>query len=330
MSKKLWIFLAFFCGIASFPVLFVLGALLGDLMGSLLLIKPHIATSEDILIGVTALISFGGSFFLFSLLAGKGNAKSAAYYTFSGILFLVAVVYAIFCFIAHSYNLLWFSVTGGIITFILLKTFIKKDDSQNDPEQNDLAQSEQLNNQDKPAKGYRYCQVCGAAIDQETFTCTGCGKQYHKIKVSLKKFAKNFFTLRRLNIFLIICLICLSGFCVYQHTKIEETQAVVAEISTLLADVTKTRDTLKNNLVSLMEDTNELRWEYEQQTYEYDFFHDYACIVIEGNSYYHHYDHYDTYEFHSRISGNPIYFLIYNIETAESRGYKPCPDCWYE
>lgn len=187
--------------------------------------------------------------------------------------------------------------------------------------------SEQLNNQDKPAKGYRYCQVCGVAIDQETFICTGCGKQYHKIKASLKKFAKTFFTLRRLNIFLIICLIFLSVFCVYQHTKIEETQAVVAEISTLLADVTKTRDTLKNNLVSLTEDVVELRWEYDHQTYEYDFSHDHACIVYEGNSYYHRYDHYERSRF---LYKDLAHFWIYNTEAAESRGYKPCPDCWYE
>ena len=52
---------------------------------------------------------------------------------------------------------------------------------------------------------------------------------------------------------------------------------------------------------------------------EFCFFRNYACIVTEKGSRYHHYGCY-------HILGRESY--IYNIELAEYKGYTPCLDCW--
>ena len=52
---------------------------------------------------------------------------------------------------------------------------------------------------------------------------------------------------------------------------------------------------------------------------EFCFFRNYACIVTEKGSRYHHYGCY-------HILGREYY--IYNIELAEYKGYTPCLDCW--
>ena len=52
---------------------------------------------------------------------------------------------------------------------------------------------------------------------------------------------------------------------------------------------------------------------------EYDFYHEYACIVTKAGEKYHRYGC-------SHLSYDS--FWIYNVAAAESRGYEPCSDCW--
>ena len=58
---------------------------------------------------------------------------------------------------------------------------------------------------------------------------------------------------------------------------------------------------------------------YKKIKDEYQFFHDYAVITTSTGKRYHRYNCY-------HISNRR--FCIYNISTAESKGYTPCLDCY--
>ena len=59
--------------------------------------------------------------------------------------------------------------------------------------------------------------------------------------------------------------------------------------------------------------------QYDDVLSEYEFFHDYAVVVTENGTKYHHYNCQ-----HVRNSN----FFIYNIEYAIGKGYQPCEDCF--
>jgi hypothetical protein len=58
---------------------------------------------------------------------------------------------------------------------------------------------------------------------------------------------------------------------------------------------------------------------YEKIKDEYEFYHEYAVRVTTTGKKYHRYDCY-----HAKDKS----FYIYNISTAEAKGYTPCLDCY--
>ena len=77
------------------------------------------------------------------------------------------------------------------------------------------------------------------------------------------------------------------------------------------------------NVRSLKKETDQkyadLKAEYSNIVDEYNFFHDYAVIVTEHGTKYHHYGCY-------HIKDQDFY--IYNIDNAKHQGYTPCKDCF--
>ena len=137
----------------------------------------------------------------------------------------------------------------------------------------------------------RYCSRCGSLIDNKTKACTGCGKQYFKIR-----FTK--FTI--LAIILVISII-------FNVVQLIDRNAIDERRYYWMNEADK--------LQGQVNDLENEKWENWAKLY---FFDNHAVIVDEHSKKYHKYkcDDLDT-----------SYFWIYNTEAAEAKGYYACPKC---
>lgn len=78
-------------------------------------------------------------------------------------------------------------------------------------------------------------------------------------------------------------------------------------------------DQLEEENESLAHENYELFEQMVDMGVDYEFFWEYAGCVNENGSFYHH---------PSCDNFSDEYFYIYNVDLAESYGYKPCPVCW--
>jgi hypothetical protein len=145
----------------------------------------------------------------------------------------------------------------------------------------------------------RFCSHCGSLIDEETKTCTGCGKQYFKgIKHTLGKlFSKQHIALVIVSFVLLISLI--------------------ANI-VLAVNVAKNND-LENEIDDLENEIDDLENEIDGLENDLYFYDKHVVFVLnDGTNIYH---KVDCYKFGSYS------FWAFNVEAAKGRGYRPCSWC---
>lgn len=161
-----------------------------------------------------------------------------------------------------------------------------------------------------PNKKKRYCKICGAQIDSESKTCTGCGKHYFRnpLKRINKKIA--------LLIAAVLLFVSLAGLNIYQYARFEkeyvnfETELAareqkITEQEQQIADLNETIHTDKIRILQLHEANQ--------------FMENYVAIVPDNG----------TGEFHKFGCEdlNLAFSKLYYIEDAIEYGYIPCIKC---
>ena len=149
----------------------------------------------------------------------------------------------------------------------------------------------------------RYCTHCGSLIDEETKTCTGCGKQYFK---GIKHFLGKIFCKKHLALVIVSFVLLVS---------------LIANIvlAVNVADLDRAyhinRDKVENYEDLIDDYRNEIDG-LENDLYFYD--RHVVFVSDDGTNLYH---KVDCYKFDSS------YFWAYNTEKAVQLGYRPCSWC---
>ena len=154
------------------------------------------------------------------------------------------------------------------------------------------------------------CKKCGGLVDPETKKCTDCGKQYSGFPVH--------WLLRGLAAALIIAM---GVGLVYLYNQ---NQALAQELDTKTKEASEYESLYKG----AESDANEWKEKYSAIYDEYEFYHDYAVIVGDGETNYHSYGCsrlFDNYG-NMKVDG----FWIHNVYAAEGLDYDPCPECLSE
>lgn len=164
--------------------------------------------------------------------------------------------------------------------------------------------------QGKQKNALEFCRACGNPIDARTGRCIACGKQYHRLKYKAAAAARNALPLlgASVPILLIAFLFIINDMHSDLQATREELMQATEELEQKESSIARYQQTIESyqDKTAAMED-------------EFWFFRDYAAIITENNSAYHHY---------FCANWDKSSFMIYNIENAESYGYYPCPDCW--
>ena len=156
----------------------------------------------------------------------------------------------------------------------------------------------------------RFCSHCGSFIDEETKTCTGCGKQYFKgIKHTLGKlFSKQHIALVIVSFVLLISLIA--------------NMVLAVNVADLDRAYGINRDKVENyedRIDGYLDKINDLKNEIDGLENDLYFYDKYVVFVSDdGTNIYH---KVDCYKFDSS------YFWAYNVEAAKGKGYRPCSWC---
>ncbi len=163
----------------------------------------------------------------------------------------------------------------------------------------------------------RYCSRCGSIIDTKTGKCTGCGKRYRRFKAFDYRTA--------FIVTLILAFVLMGALCYFVYIDYNKTN-LIANMDALIAGKNKIIDEKDASIKTLQNDYDELKDRadgYYKMAFsaidELAFWEEHAVIVSDdGKRYYHRYQctAWDGYD-----------FWIYNIEAAEQKGYKPCPEC---
>ena len=155
----------------------------------------------------------------------------------------------------------------------------------------------------KTTTAKKYCSHCGSLINEETKTCTGCGKQYFK---GFKHFWGRIFCKKQLALVIVsfVLLVSLITNIVLAVNVADLDRAYhinrdkVESYEDLIDDYQNTIDGLENNL----------------------YFYDKYVVFVsdDGTNLYH---KVDCYKFDSS------YFWAYNIDAAKDKGYRACSWC---
>lgn len=149
----------------------------------------------------------------------------------------------------------------------------------------------------------RYCSHCGSLINEETKTCTGCGKQYFK---GIKHFWGRIFCKKHLAL-VIVSFVLLASLI---------TNIVLAvNVADLDRAYQINRDKVENYEDLIDDYQNEIDG-LENDLYFYD--RHVVFVSDDGTNLYH---KVDCYKFDSS------YFWAYNTEKAVQLGYRPCSWC---
>lgn len=149
----------------------------------------------------------------------------------------------------------------------------------------------------KKEKRLRYCSRCGSVIDNETKKCTGCGKQYFKGI----RFSKSL-------VVIIALLVVVIGLTVLNINQYDDCQ--------FYKDNCKMKDEQIENWRNRVATLDAQISEYKSKV---EFMDEYVvCVEDDGTNLYHRYEC-------ERFVGNS--FWVFNVDTAEVRGYRACPDC---
>lgn len=163
----------------------------------------------------------------------------------------------------------------------------------------------QLKGKKPKQKKNTFCKRCGSLIDSATKKCSGCGRQYFKIRFSKKVYP----------VVSLILILGLAGGLIYQnyyfHDMLEQKDGVI--------------DFKQSMIDSLRDDVDKLESEQESAAKilklsieKAAFLDKYIAIIETGNVYHKH----GCEELDENSS-----FIAYNIKIAEAQGYKPCPKC---
>lgn len=156
-----------------------------------------------------------------------------------------------------------------------------------------------------------YCKKCGSVIDNESGECTGCGKQYFRIR--------KLFSSKVLIWLLVIACTGLAGCsyfwysgCIYQQQKNAELEKESKRNSDQV-------NTLTDKIASLEKDNDKLLEDFGHASFEAYWYETNVAICTPTGKKYHSYDcsHWKDSD----------YVYIFSIADAESRGYEPCSDC---
>lgn len=143
----------------------------------------------------------------------------------------------------------------------------------------------------------RYCSRCGSIIDNETKKCTGCGKQYFKGI----RFSKS-------SVVIIVLLVAVIGLTVLNINQYDDCQ--------FYKDNCKMKDEQIENWRNRAATLEAQISEYKSKV---EFMDEYVvCVEDDGTNLYHRYEC-------ERFVGNS--FWVFNVDTAEVRGYRACPNC---
>ena len=154
----------------------------------------------------------------------------------------------------------------------------------------------------------RHCSRCGHVIDQVTKKCTGCGKQYFK-----------FFAMQTFLIAMDILFIASFTMNIVFYLSNDEMKNTISNLENSNAALASANKKLSDNILELKEENTNLQSKILRYTDEIEFYDE--CVVFiedDGTKYYHNYDC-------RKFIGES--FWAYNTEAAQSKGYKPCPDC---
>ena len=158
-------------------------------------------------------------------------------------------------------------------------------------DQKDKPPKEKAKREPKPPS---YCNKCGGLIDAESKKCTQCAKQYFKWTASK-------IIILVLSLLLIISL-------VINFMQFDENLSLNSSCNYWRNEADEWKTTATNLVDAGVEDYKFIR-----------FYSTYAAIVIEDTKIYH------IYGCENLDISAPFY--IYNIPTAKSKGYYPCPKC---
>lgn len=117
--NKLRMICAYPLGLIAYCIGFVVGGLLGDLTNYLAIILPPMVDRASIGLTSSALGSNILGYACFAAIYPFSKSKRKAEIFFAIILFLIAVVYGISCFIFGTIGLLWYSCLSIILCIIL-------------------------------------------------------------------------------------------------------------------------------------------------------------------------------------------------------------------
>ena len=154
----------------------------------------------------------------------------------------------------------------------------------------------------------KYCSRCGSLIDATTKKCSGCGKQYfrginHKIILIIFVF-----------LFLVSLVVNIKFY--FENTEYMN-KIILLEQATV--NLETENENLTSRITNLITDKTKLQTKINEQAKEI-IFYDKHIVFIEddGTKKYHKYDC-------QKFVGSS--FWAYNLESAKSKGYKPCSLC---
>jgi len=159
-----------------------------------------------------------------------------------------------------------------------------------------------------------YCKRCGAPIEHDTKKCSGCGKQYFRVKVIIPAL-------------LAVLVVGLVGLNIFQYIIYQDKVEVVEQLKDSLtekeqtiSDQAETISKQETKISDLRDEAADLRGKNSVANYGLNFYKNYAAIIpANGTKRYHNFGCVDT------ISLG--YFRIYDTAAANDMGYRPCPKC---
>ncbi len=194
-----------------------------------------------------------------------------------------------------------------------------------------------------------YCKRCGGSVDKISRKCSGCGKQYFRLKAILPALLISLVGLLLVGLNILQYLNNrtnelhrgeLEQSIAEKDARLLEVEQTIANKDTYISELEQTikdRDgtisslnstiasqetkiaNLNKQVEDLQDDYFDAVMENLQQLSKLSFYEDYAVVVPDdGTNLYHTYgcDYLDT-----------SYFWIYNIEAAIGKGFKPCSHC---
>lgn len=180
---------------------------------------------------------------------------------------------------------------------------------------------------------HRFCKLCGSPIDHATRKCTGCGKQYFRPPVLLKKHLAIVAGILAC-VAVVFLIFTLNAQRNAAEAKVEELNVQIAELNTKLAEQKDISHNKAMTNSALRSAFDELQKRYDKLSEEHAIYRDslrycesYCGFIIPTGS-----SVYNGVKIYHRLDcpyAESIENLVMiEIGYLEEKGYKPCPHCY--